>query len=180
MEESRLGGRVGEAAGGSRSECRSVVIATSDGARLVGTLYTPPNHADHGAAIVMSHGFAALAAHFLWRFAEAFAAAGFAVLVYDHRNFGGSSGEPRHEIDPWQQIRDARDVITWLSLQPGVNSDRIGLWGSSYSGGHALVLGAIDRRIACVVAQVPTISGYQQSLRRVRPDAIAAARALQL
>ena len=51
---------------------------------------------------------------------------------------------------------------------------RIGLWGSSYAGGHAIVLGATDRRLRAVVAQVPTISGYQQSLRRVAPDQVPA------
>jgi hypothetical protein len=55
-----------------------------------------------------------------------------------------------------------------------VDAKRIGLWGTSYAGGHALVLGATDRRIACVVSQVPTISGYQQGLRRVAPEGIAA------
>ena len=51
---------------------------------------------------------------------------------------------------------------------------RIGVWGTSYAGGHVLVLGATDRRIRAVVSQVPTISGYEQGLRRVPPDAVAA------
>lgn len=177
MEEIGLEVRGGSVPGGAAFLRIEVDFNASDGTRLSGALYTPAdNTVGPRAAIVMSHGFAALTAHFLERFAEDFAAAGFIVLVYDHRNFGGSGGAPRHEIDPWQQIRDTRDAITWLTLQPGVDGARVGLWGSSYSGGHALVLGAVDRRIGCVVAQVPTISGYEQSLRRVRPDAIAAAR----
>jgi hypothetical protein len=55
-----------------------------------------------------------------------------------------------------------------------VDPNRIGVWGTSYAGGHVLVLGATDRRIRAVVSQVPTISGYEQGLRRVPPDAIAA------
>ena len=47
------------------------------------------------------------------------------------------------------------------------------MWGPSYAG-HVLVLGATDRRIRAVVAQVPTISGYEQGLRRVPPEAVAA------
>src|SRR5258707_12816967 len=43
-----------------------------------------------------------------------------------------------------------------------------------YAGGHAIVLGATDRRLRAVVAQVPTISGFEQGLRRVAPDRIAA------
>ena len=50
----------------------------------------------------------------------------------------------------------------------------MGLWGTSYAGGHAIVLGATDRRLRCVVAQVPTISGYEQGLRRISPDALPA------
>src|SRR4030095_15265978 len=49
-----------------------------------------------------------------------------------------------------------------------------GSWGSSYSGGHAIVLGATDRRLRCVVAQVPTISGFEQGLRRIPPENVAA------
>jgi fermentation-respiration switch protein FrsA (DUF1100 family) len=61
-----------------------------------------------------------------------------------------------------------------LESRPEVDPERIGLWGTSYAGGHAIVLGATDRRLRCVVAQVPTISGYEQGLRRVAPDAVAA------
>jgi uncharacterized protein len=57
---------------------------------------------------------------------------------------------------------------------PGARSPTIGVWGTSYAGGHVLVLAATDRRIRAVVAQVPTISGYQQGLRRVPPDAVTA------
>ena len=149
---------------------------TSDGTLLKGWYYRPEGVAGPLPALVMAHGFGAIKEHFAFRFAEVFATAGLAVLLYDHRGFGESGGLPRQEIDPWQQINDERDAITWLSLQPDVDAARIGIWGTSYSGGHAMVLAAIDKRIKCVVAQVPTISGYQQSLRRVRPDEIAAAR----
>jgi fermentation-respiration switch protein FrsA (DUF1100 family) len=102
-----------------------------------------------------------------------FAEAGFVVLVHDHRGFGASDGLPRYDIDPWVQIADWRRAISYLEGHPFVDPARIGLWGSSYAGGHAIVLGATDRRLRAVVAQVPTISGYQQSLRRVAPDQVA-------
>src|SRR5271156_3724930 len=120
-------------------------------------------------AITMAHGFAGIREHGLDRFARGFADAGFVVLVHDHRGFGVSDGQPRFDVDPWQQIADWRYAISYLESHPAVNADRIGLWGTSYAGGHALVLGATDRRLKAVVAQVPTISGYEQSLRRGAP-----------
>jgi hypothetical protein len=78
----------------------------------------------------------------LERFARVFADAGFVVLVHDHRGFGASDGRPRFDIDPWRQIADRRYAISYLQSHPAVDADRIGLWGTSYAGGHALVLGA--------------------------------------
>ncbi|MUM30927.1 alpha/beta hydrolase [Mycolicibacterium sp. CBMA 361] len=125
-------------------------------------------------AITMAHGFAGVKEHGLERFARVFADAGFVVLVHDHRGFGASDGLPRNDIDPWVQIADWRRAISFLESRPFVDAERIGLWGSSYAGGHAIVLGATDRRLRAVVAQVPTISGYQQSLRRVAPEQVSA------
>jgi len=107
----------------------------------------------------MAHGFSAVKEMYLDAFAEVFAAAGLNALVFDNRNFGASDGEPRQEIDPWQQVRDYRHAITYAGTLDDVDSTRIGVWGSSYSGGHVLVLGAIDRRVKAVVAQVLLISG---------------------
>jgi fermentation-respiration switch protein FrsA (DUF1100 family) len=139
---------------------------------LRGWLFVPDGPGPH-PAITMAHGFAGVKEHGLDRFATAFADSGFVVLVHDHRGFGASDGTPRYDIDPWVQIADWRRAITFLESQPSVDPGRIGLWGSSYAGGHAIVLGATDRRLRAVVAQVPTISGYQQSLRRVAPDQVS-------
>ena len=67
-------------------------------------------------AVVMAHGFSAVKEMYLDRFAEVFCDAGIAALVYDNRNFGASDGQPRQEIDPWQQVRDYRHAITWVSV----------------------------------------------------------------
>jgi hypothetical protein len=122
----------------------------------------------------MAHGFAGTKEQGIERFAKAFAEAGFVVLVHVHRKFGTSGGETRGDVDPWRQIADWRRAISYLETRPEVDPARIGLWGTSYAGGHAIVLGATDRRLRCVVAQVPTISGYKQGLRRVSPDALPA------
>jgi fermentation-respiration switch protein FrsA (DUF1100 family) len=113
---------------------------------------------------------------YLDAFAEVFAAAGLAALVYDNRNFGASDGEPRQEIVPADQIEDYRHAISYARTLPGIDRDRIGIWGSSYSGSHVLVVGAIDRRVKCVVAQVPLVTGLGNASRLVRSDFMAGLR----
>lgn len=152
---------------------RTVSVPAEGGISLDGVLYVPEGEGPH-PAITMAHGFGGTFEQGLRPFAELFAARGFAVLLHDHRGFGRSGGEPRHDVDPWRQIADWRRVISFLEAQPEVDGERIGLWGTSYAGGHALVLGATDRRLRAVVAQVPTVSGYEQGLRRVPPDEVAA------
>ncbi len=148
-------------------------IPAEGGIELGGWLFLPEGDGPH-PAITMAHGFAGTREHGIERFAQAFAAAGFVVLVHDHRNFGASGGDIRGDIDPWRQIADWRRAISYLEARPEVNPTRIGLWGTSYAGGHAIMLGATDRRVRCVVAKVPTISGYEQGLRRVSPDGLPA------
>jgi fermentation-respiration switch protein FrsA (DUF1100 family) len=149
-----------------------IEFKVGDGTTLRGWHYRPEG-AGRCATIVMAHGFSAVKEMYLDRFAEAFAAAGLAALVFDNRNFGASEGEPRQEIDPWQQIADYRDAITFALTLPETDAARIGVWGSSYSGAHVLVLGATDRRIRCVASQVPLISGYRNARRLIRADMIA-------
>jgi pimeloyl-ACP methyl ester carboxylesterase len=89
------------------------------------------------------------------RYAEAFCEAGLAILLYDHRNLGRSGGQPRQEINPWIQCRGYRDAITFMETVDDVDPNHIGLWGDSYSGGHVIVVGAVDSRVKCIVAQCP-------------------------
>jgi len=148
----------------------------AEGATLSGWLFTPERSSAPAPVVVMAHGFSAVKEMYLDRYAEVFSAAGLAALVFDNRNFGASSGEPRCEIDPWQQVRDYRHAITWVRTQPGIDRERVGVWGSSYSGGHVLVIGAIDRRVKCVVSQVALVSGSRNLKRLVRADMFAALR----
>lgn len=144
----------------------------ADGVTLRGWIVRPRS-TETTPVVVMSHGFSALKEMSLDRYAEVFSAAGLTCLVYDHRNLGASDGEPRGEIDPWRQISDMRDAITHAQSIPGVNAERVGLWGTSYSGGHSLVVSAIDRRVKCVVFQAGTIDSYEAVHRRLGDSAIA-------
>ncbi len=132
----------------------------ANGVGLAAWLYRPALPGPR-PALILSHGFSALMEMGLDDYARRFAAAGFICLVYNHRNFGGSEGTPRHDIDPWQQVSDMRDAISFLRTLPEVDPERLGLWGTSYAGGHALVVSALDRRVRCVVSQVPLVEGYQ-------------------
>jgi uncharacterized protein len=154
-------------------ERTDVELAAEGGVTLRAWLFQPDRPGPN-PAITMAHGFAGTKQHGIERFARAFAEAGFVVLLHDHRCFGASDGTPRQDVDPWRQIADWRRAISFLEAHPAVDSDRIGLWGTSFAGGHAIVLGATDRRLKCVVAQVPTINGYEQAQRRTPPDDMAA------
>jgi pimeloyl-ACP methyl ester carboxylesterase len=131
-----------------------VEFAASDGTMLRGLLYLPETSAP-SPGVVMTHGFSAVKEMGLPPFAEAIRDAGCAVLLYDHRGLGGSDGKPRQQINPWAQMRDMRQALTWLGDRSEVDAERLGLWGSSFSGGEVLVLGAIDDRVRAVVANVP-------------------------
>jgi uncharacterized protein len=152
---------------------KDIEFKTENGVTLRGWHYVPDGRQGKAPTIVMAHGFSAVKEMYLDRFAEAFAAAGLASVVFDNRNFGASDGEPRQEIDPWQQVRDYRDAITHAETLEETDPARIGVWGSSYSGGHVLVVGAIDRRVKCVVAQVPLASGHGNARRLIRADYLA-------
>lgn len=99
------------------------------------------------------------------QYAQDFVDRGFAALIFDYRHMGASDGEPRQHIDPWAQIEDYQNAVTWVENQPELDSTRIGAWGISYSGGHVLILGAIDPRVKVIVSNVPVMDGYQTMWR---------------
>lgn len=152
---------------------RENIEFNAEGVALRGWLYRPESVSQAVPGIVMAHGYNCIKELYLDKFAECFATMGFAVLAFDNRNFGDSDGEPRQELDPWQQVRDYRHAITFMQTQSFVDPARIGIWGTSYSGGHSLVVAALDKRVKCVVSQVPTISGWQGMLRRAQPADLA-------
>ncbi len=156
---------------------RDIEFRTEDGVTLRGWHYPAQGVQGPAPTVIMAHGFSATREIFLDSFAEVFSAAGLGVIVYDHRNLGASDGTPRNHIDPWAQINGYRDAITWAQTLPDVDAGRIGVWGSSYSGGHVLVVAALDRRVKCVVSQVPLTWGYESARRLIRGDMWAGLRA---
>jgi uncharacterized protein len=139
----------------------------SHGLTLRGWLQRPKT-AHSLPAVVMAHGFGGLK-DWLQPQSAALAEAGIATLVYDHAHFGASDGTPRQHIDPATQVRGYRDAITFLSAQRGIDSDRIGLWGTSLAGALVMVAGAVDTRVKAVVSQIPMVDP-NATLRRMIPE----------
>jgi uncharacterized protein len=137
---------------------------------LRGYFYAAQGSTGPAPVVVMAHGLTAVKEMALPGFAEVFAAAGLNVLLYDHRNFGASDGTPRQEVDPVAQYRGYRHAISYAITRPEVDPERVGVWGTSFSGGLVLTVAAVDRRVKAVVSQVPFIDGYDTARWLVRPD----------
>jgi dienelactone hydrolase len=135
----------------------------SHGTACAAWLYRPDG-SDVPPIIVMAHGFAATRALRLHEYAERFAQAGYAALVFDYRGWGDSDGQPRRVLDIRAQHVDWRAAIAYARTLEGVDTRRLVAWGTSFGGGHALYLAARDHSIAAVVAQVPHISGPAATL----------------
>jgi uncharacterized protein len=132
----------------------------AEGLSLRGWLYLPDGPRPPVPTVVMGRGFSCVKEMFLDGYAKTFVAAGLGVLVYDNPDVGDSDGTPREDVDRWGQIRDYRHAISYASSLPEVDGSRIGIWGTSHTGGHVLVVGAIDNRVKCVVSQVPVVSSW--------------------
>lgn len=127
-------------------------------------LYPAAGGAARSPLIVMAHGLSGTRRDRLGPFAERFAAAGVAALVFDHRGFGDSGGEA-DLFDPAMQLEDWRAAIAFARSLPGVDPDRIATFGSSMGGGNALAAAAGDRRVAAAISQVPFLDIVRQAHR---------------
>ena len=134
------------------------IFFDSEGTTLCGWLALPDGDARH-PLVLLTHGLSGIIDLDLAEYATFFLDAGFACLAYDHRNWGRSAGWPRAESDPWRQVADMREAVSFARTLPAIDPERIGLWGTSYAGGHVLTVSALDRRVRCAVSQVPLISG---------------------
>lgn len=139
------------------------VVFTVDRDRIRGDLYLPAG-ASKPPVVVMAHGFGGERRFRLPAFAEFFAANGLAVLLFDYRGFGDSEGQPRALVDHTRHLEDYAAAVSWARQCMEVDGRRVAVWGTSYSGGHALVTAARDNIIKAVVAQVPHVDGLASAL----------------
>jgi uncharacterized protein len=132
-------------------------------------LYRPANR-DGGdpPVLVMAHGLGAVRTMRLDAYAERFCAAGYACLVFDYRNFGDSGGSPRQLLDIGMQLADWAAAVAYARTLAGVDPSRIGLWGTSFGGGHVIASAARLPGVAAAVAQCPFTDGIA-SIRAISP-----------
>lgn len=130
----------------------------ADGTSCAAWLYVPDGPTPH-ECVVMAHGFSATRELRLDAYADRFADAGLACLVFDYRHFGASEGEPRQLLDVERQLADWAAAIDFARSVPEIDPERIALWGTSFSGGHVVETAADDPRIVAVVSQVPFADG---------------------
>lgn len=149
---------------GSPQEVRFTV----EGTEVAGWVYRPLGIGGPAGCIVMAHGLGGTWDLGLDRYARGFQQAGFVVVSFDYRHFGRSGGEPRQLAWIPSQLEDWTAAVAYARAMPGVDPARIGLWGTSLSGGHVLVIAAQDASIGAVSAQVPLLAGDAAALAMVR------------
>jgi fermentation-respiration switch protein FrsA (DUF1100 family) len=141
---------------------RQSVKFKSGGINCAGDLYLPPGFGQSRKfpGLVIGHGTAQTKKSLADQGAF-FSRNGYAVLAIDYRSFGESEGEPRGKLFPMSQVEDFRNGVSFLQRLPGLDPGRIGIWGTSNSGGTVIYAAAVDRRIKAVVAQVPVVDHYR-------------------
>jgi cephalosporin-C deacetylase-like acetyl esterase len=155
-----------------------IAFQTSDNVTLRGWFFTPEAPSTSPLpCLVISHGFTAVKEMLLDVIATRFTSSlPISCLVYDHRGFGSSDtlpSAPRQEIIPALQCSDISDAITYAQSREDVNKGKIAIWGTALSGGHALRVGAVDRRVKAVLSQVPVVNGWENALRLSQPGSAA-------
>jgi hypothetical protein len=93
---------------------------------------------------------------------------GISVLLIDYRGWGGSEGD-RGTLYPLEQVADIRAGLTWLETRDDVDSSRLGLFGVSMGGAHAMVAAGLDERVKTVVAVLSPMDG-REMLRASRRE----------
>jgi pimeloyl-ACP methyl ester carboxylesterase len=118
--------------------------------------------------VIMAHGFGATRKLRLEPYGRRFNAAGFGTLIFDYRTFGASDGEPRNHADWRRELADWHAALAYGRSLPGVDPDRIVLWGTSFAGGLVVSAAAQDGRVAAIVSQCPMMDGLAASLAAAR------------
>jgi uncharacterized protein len=135
---------------------RKRVSFQSDGETCKGYLYFP-NGIENVPCVVTANGFTGTMDWILPGFADAFAKAGIAVLIFDYRHLGESDGEPRQIVSVKKQMADLACAVEFARAYQGINPEKIALWGTSLGGSHVVNFASKDASIAAVIANMPAL-----------------------
>ena len=135
----------------------------SNGLSCGASLYLP-TAVEKPPVVVMAHGFGGQRWMRLPAYARRFAREGVAVFVFDYRCFNDSEGAPQNYVNPRMHLEDWKAAIAHVRTLDMVDSGRIALWGTSFSGGHVIKTAAEDGNITAVISQVPFTDGFTTSL----------------
>ena len=93
---------------------------------------------------------------------------GYVAMTFDYKGWGESEGS-RSRLAPYSRVADVQAAMTFLGLEPEVDEQRIGLYGTSYGGATVSWVGAVDRRPQCIVSVVGSGHGarWMSRVRRV-------------
>ncbi|WP_262010525.1 alpha/beta hydrolase [Acinetobacter baumannii] len=127
---------------------------------IAADFYIPKTN-NKSAVIIMAHGFAGLRQFKLIQYAQRFAQAGYADILFDYRYWGGSTGKPREMISINSQLEDWKTMIQYASTCKFIDNRRIVLWGTSLSGGYALSLASELKNIQAIMVQIPYVDGAE-------------------
>jgi len=164
---------------------RHDVSFDSDGDSCAAWLYLPEG-VERPPVVVLGHGLGATREMGLEAFAERFAQAGLAALTFTYRHFGDSGGQPRQLLSINKQLADWDAAIAHVKTRTDVDGTRIAVWGSSFGGGHAIVVASRHPELRAAVSQCPFTDGIASAralgpvgtmrlLPAVAKDALAAA-----
>lgn len=150
------------------------------GLRLSARLYRPDPAIDRNTGIVFCHGFGGVKDGTPVGLSGLLAQHGYSVLTFDYRGFGGSEGRRFHLV-PAEQVEDAVNAIEFLAQLPGLDPNRLGIYGTSFGGGIAIMAANRSERLRAAFITVPVISGDQwlRSVNRFHEYLAMKARALE-
>lgn len=144
----------------------NIQIPSSSDDVMCGWLYssTRSTASKPGPAIVLAHGLGATKELKLDVYADRFNQMGYTCVVFDYRCNGGSEGLPRGLIDWSKQQDDWKSAIEFTRQLENVDPEQVGLFGTSFSGGHVIQLAASDKRVKATISQCPFTHGWRSSL----------------
>jgi dienelactone hydrolase len=118
-----------------------------------------PDGVERPPVVILGHGLGGTREMGLDAYAERFAQAGVAALAFTYRHFGDSGGRPRQLLSINRQLADWEAAIAHVKARRDVDGSRIAIWGSSFGGGHAIIIASRHPELRAAVAQCPFTDG---------------------